>query len=57
MKKIMRTSAARTALTVGFVLAILTPFAGHLWPAMIGFWIVWAIVTPLSIRTEVRRAH
>lgn len=53
----MRTSAASTALAVGFVLALLTPFAGRLWPAMVGFWIVWAIATPLSIRTEVRRAH
>lgn len=55
MKKIMCTSAARAAFTVGIILAVLAPFAGHLWPAMVGFWIVWAIVTPLSIRTEVRR--
>jgi hypothetical protein len=56
MKKIINTRAAQTALTVAIVLGVLTPFVGQLWPAMLAIWIGWAIVTPLSIRTEVRHA-
>lgn len=57
MKRYLQTRAAASAAVVGAVMAAASVAAGRYWPVMLVLWAGWAVVSVLSVRSEVRRAR